>query len=326
MVSKNEYKVQLSGAGRLDKLLAEAVEAQLPELGLTRSRLQAIIQNGVLLNGVECRKPGLPVVDAEVRFVIVEQKVTHAPHKMDLDVVFDDDQLCVINKPAGLVVHPGAGNSHSTLVNVLVGMFPGIGSGDRPGIVHRLDKDTTGLIVVAKNVSAQNALATQFASRTVGREYMALALTTPRARRTIDLADSGQIATFLARHPNNRKIFCATDDVKGRGRRAVTNWRVVERLSHGTLLALKLETGRTHQIRVHLDSIGSPVIGDQTYGDFSPLPKPLQEASKDFGRQALHAATLEFDHPTSGKRLKFTAPIPSDMEQLISTFRAYATK
>lgn len=326
MASKNEYKVQLTGAGRLDKMLAEAVEQQFPELGLTRSRLQGIIQNGVFLNGEECRKPGVPVVDAEVRFVLVDEQVNHAPHGMVLDVVYDDDQLCVINKPAGLVVHPGAGNAVGTLVNVLVGMFPGIGSGDRPGIVHRLDKDTTGLLVVAKNISAQNFLAAQFAARSVGREYLALALTTPRARRVIDVAESGQISTFLTRHPNNRKIFTAVDSDEGRGKKAVTNWRVVERLSHGTLLAVKLDTGRTHQIRVHLDSIGSPVIGDKSYGDFSPLPKPLQEAAREFGRQALHAGSLEFDHPTSGKRLKFSAPMPPDMQRLVDTFRAYATR
>ncbi len=327
MESKNEYQVTIVGEGRFDKLLTEAVNARFPELKLTRSGVQNIIASGVILNGSECRKHGLPLAgENKVTFKIATAPSELEPHEMDLEIVYEDEELCVINKPAGLVVHPGAGNSSGTLVNALVARFPAISAGERPGIVHRLDKDTTGLLVVAKNVPAQNALAAQFAARSVGREYIALVLTTPRARRTVDLKDSGVVESYLKRHPNNRKIFCAVQEAEGRARRAVTNWRIIERLSHGTIVGLRLDTGRTHQIRVHMDSIGSPVIGDQAYGDFSSLPKELAEAARDFGRQSLHAATLEFDHPVSGKRLKFEAPIPTEMMNLISIFRSYGAR
>lgn len=188
---------------------------------------------------------------------------------------------------------------------------------NRPGIVHRLDRDTTGLMVLAKTPFAERALQEQFAARSVGRRYLALALSSPRRMRGIDQADLGTIDQPLGRHPSERKIFTVMED----GRRAVTHWRIVERMEFAALVELRLETGRTHQIRVHLDFISSPVIGDKTYGDFSSLPKTLLDKSLRFGRQALHAQTLEFDHPRTGERLSFSVAPPKDMLQLIDDFR-----
>jgi len=244
---------------------------------------------------------------------------------MSLEVLHEDESLLVINKPAGLTMHPGAGNRAHTLVNALVAHF-GAGSTPelfssgvtgRPGIVHRLDRDTTGLVVVAKTAHALHSLSRQFATRTVGRAYCALVLSTPRGLRAVNTVDGGTIDRPIGRHPTKRTLMA----IAAEGRRAVTHWRVLERFAYGTLIEARLETGRTHQIRVHFDSLGCPVIGDKTYGDFSPLPQTLRRAAERFGRQALHAQVLEFDHPVSHKRLAFSGEPPSDFAALLEAFR-----
>jgi 23S rRNA pseudouridine1911/1915/1917 synthase len=240
-----------------------------------------------------------------------------------LEILFEDEHLIVINKPCGLSMHPGAGNRVATLANAVVahvGTHQGeVGEVDRPGIVHRLDKDTTGVVVVAKSAKALTGLAKQFNDRTIKREYLSLVFTTPRAKRAVQLQDSGEVVAAIGRHPTERTKMA----VHAEGRPALTKWRVVERFSYGTLLANTLQTGRTHQIRVHMDSIGSPVIGDTMYGDFSGLPKHLKEAAERFGRQALHAASLGFSHPIHDTFQEFSAPLPDDMEVLISQFRLF---
>jgi 23S rRNA pseudouridine1911/1915/1917 synthase len=185
--------------------------------------------------------------------------------------------------------------------------------------VHRLDKDTTGLLVVAKNESVQSFLAAQFASHKAGRTYTALVLATPRARRLIQQQDQGQIETFIGRHPRERTKMAVTET----GRRAVTNWRVAEKFTYAYLLEVQLETGRTHQIRVHMNHIGSPVIGDNAYGDFSPLPRPLAVAAAEFGRQALHGSKLKFIHPRSRQECEYAADLPADFLTLVAKFRSY---
>jgi 23S rRNA pseudouridine1911/1915/1917 synthase len=220
-------------------------------------------------------------------------------------------------------MHPGAGNRDETLVNALVHRFGEqvvfLSSG-RPGIVHRLDKDTSGVVVVARDVETLNALSAQFAARTVGRAYKALVFSTPRAQRQINLSDRGKVDAAIGRHPTKRTSMAV---VKEGGKRAVTNWGVVERMPYGTLIVARLETGRTHQIRVHMNHIHSPVIGDLTYGDFSGLPHELRMNAQRFGRQALHAYRIEFEHPVTKERLSFESPLPEDFRKLIDEFRAW---
>lgn len=322
--------------GRLDKILTDLLPTDESFRGFTRSQVKVWIEAGhVTLNGVRVTKAGTQV-EVQDRLEVEEFNRTGdeiVSYDAALDVLHEDEALIVINKPAGMTVHPGAGNSSRTLVNALVHHFKK-GSGgqlpetllqparqagtkvQRPGIVHRLDKDTTGVLVVAKSLRAHAHLSNQFAARTVGRRYVALAFRTPRATRVIDKSEFGTISASLARHPGRRKEMTISE----KGRHAVTHWRIRERYSYGALVELKLETGRTHQIRIHLNSIGSPIIGDRTYGDFSGLPAPLRKAHDEFGRQALHAEFLEFTHPESLAQLAFSAPIPVDMQQLITIF------
>jgi 23S rRNA pseudouridine1911/1915/1917 synthase len=254
----------------------------------------------------------------------IEAKSSHLEASdFPLDIMYQDDDVVVINKPAGLSMHPGAGNRSNTLANALVGhlvkgaefeQLP-----ERPGIVHRLDKDTTGVVVVARNVAAHTHLSEQFRTRSVSRAYKALVLRTPRARRLLDQSDSGTVDLNLDRDPFHRTRMAIVDEG---GRRAVSHWHVLERMDYGALLDIKLETGRTHQIRVHMAAIQSPVIGDKVYGDFSALPAKLKTLADKFGRQALHAYRLEFDHPVSTKRLSFVSELPTDFEELIAAYRS----
>ena len=238
-----------------------------------------------------------------------------APDDAPLQVLYEDADLIVVNKPAGLSMHPGPGHSGGTLVNRLLAHTPKLaatGGAARPGIVHRLDKDTSGVLVVAKTDAAHAALAAQFRAHTVGRVYRALVLGRPEAPR-------GTIDAPLARHPQHR----VKRAVVARGKRAVTHWTVERRLGVLTLLRLRLETGRTHQIRVHLDHVGWPVVGDPLYGNLNraksvSLPEPAKARLLAFRRQALHAAELAFDHPTTGKRMEFRTELPEDFEALVS--------
>jgi 23S rRNA pseudouridine1911/1915/1917 synthase len=311
---------------RLDRFLTE----RLPEL--SRTRVQSLIRQGHVSLG------RATIVDVKYRVKRGERFALDVPpaaapeprgETIPLTVVYEDDALIVIDKPAGLVVHPGAGHAEGTLVNALIAhcgaSLSGIGGVARPGIVHRLDKDTSGLMVAAKTDQAHRALAKQFADhgRTgeLERGYLALVWGAPsRAHGTIDAP--------VGRHPASRTKM-AVLPAKGRG--AVTHWRVVETFGHGkepiaSLIACTLETGRTHQVRVHLAHIGHPLIGDPLYGQgfkskLRKLPEPLQDRLAALSRQALHAERLAFEHPVTGTLLKFNSPLPADLAEIVAAFK-----
>jgi len=314
---------------RLDRFLASRLS------DISRSRLQALIRAGaVTLNGATIGDAGLRVKPGDtVRVAVPEpEPAGPAPEAIPLDIVYEDEALIVIDKPPGLVVHPGAGHAAGTLVNALLAHcgagLSGIGGVRRPGIVHRLDKDTSGLLVVAKTDVAHKGLADQFAAHgrdgRLERRYVALVWgAMPRPSGAIDLP--------LARSSQNRTKIA----VSGRedARHAITHWRRLEVFEdrEGTpiasLVELALETGRTHQIRVHMAHIGHPVMGDAIYGagfkaSISRLTDPAAAALRALARQALHAAMLGFVHPVTGKRLSFSRPPPADMQRLIEALRA----
>jgi 23S rRNA pseudouridine1911/1915/1917 synthase len=224
----------------------------------------------------------------------------HHPENIALDVAFEDDTLLVVNKPAGLVVHPGSGNWRGTLLNALLAHAPVLAGIPRAGIVHRLDKDTSGLLVVAKTLEAQTDLVRQLQARTVGREYLAVVHG--------DVARDGTMDAPVGRHPVKRTRMAVT----ARGRQAVTRYRVAERFGHATLLRCRLETGRTHQIRVHLSALGHPLVGDPVYGKRSGIAFP---------RQALHAERLRLLHPQSRGQVEWQADPPADLRELIASLR-----
>jgi 23S rRNA pseudouridine1911/1915/1917 synthase len=309
-----------AGGGRLDRVLAAQVPA------LSRSRLKALILAGqVTVAGRTVRDPAVAVNSGDIITVSLPEPepAKPAPEQIPLAIVYEDDALIVLNKPAGLVVHPAAGHTSGTLVNALIAhcgdSLSGIGGVRRPGIVHRLDKDTTGLMVVAKTDRAHRRLGDQFADKREGpieRDYLALVWGAPeRPRGTIDAP--------LDRHPHAREKRA----VREGGRAAVTHWEVVERYAGidgkpvAALLSCRLETGRTHQIRVHLAHIGHPIMGDETYATgfktkAARLSPPAQDALAALGRQALHAEHLGFEHPVTGAFLDFHAELPPDMARL----------
>ncbi len=315
---------------RLDKLLLERL-ASAWEGPLTRSQLKLLIESGnVRINGEVVSKAGSSVRPKDNVSIALPEPQKQSIEALDipLKILFEDKYVVVLDKPSGLSMHPGAGNKKNTLVNALVHHFgknkPELfRNGIRPGIVHRLDRDTTGVVVVAKTAAVHADLAKQFSSRSVGREYLALALSMPRGLRALNQADEGEFASNLGRDPRERKRMAVVE--KG-GKSAKTHWKVIERMNYACLLRVRLETGRTHQIRVHMTHLGAPLIGDQTYGNLSMLPPQLKIASEKFGRQALHAYKLEFTHPQSGKRLKFEAALPADFEKLLKVFRSGARK
>lgn len=321
-MSDNLHAFQHSGAdARLDKIVVEHLS---PGLMCSRSQVERWIEEGsVSVDGKVIKKPAFKVGDgSRIEVRVSPESASHLqPLEFSLEVLWEDQHLLVLNKPSGISMHPGAGNDTHTIANAVVHHVGKkqltVGEADRPGIVHRLDKDTTGVVVVAKSTPVHAALSRQFAERTVGRSYQALVYSTPRAVRTIQASDQGEVTAPIGRHPTNRKMMAIVEH----GRPATTEWRVLERFPHGTLVECTLKTGRTHQIRVHMNSIGSPVIGDRVYGDFSNLPKPLRVAADAFARQALHAATLSFTHPITKERLAFSAPLPSDLEELVRVFR-----
>ena len=238
-----------------------------------------------------------------------------------LDIIYEDEQLLVLNKPAGVVVHPGAGHEEKTLVHGLLAHLGTnlrqVGDALRPGIVHRLDGGTSGVMVVAKTDQAYQSLVKQFVPpRTISRSYLALTLRLPQG--AVKGALSGSIDLPIGRHPRDRKKM----SVVSTGREALTEWRQLEALTHGFLLELSLHTGRTHQIRVHLQQVNAPLVGDPVYGaSLQPLACSLQEAAKKFARPALHAQHLSFVHPTSKETVHFSALVPDDLQQLIRCFR-----
>jgi len=283
---------------RLDRFLASQLT------GYSRARLQQLIRNGfVTLNGAAARPRDLIREDDEIDLrEPPPEKIDDQPEAIPLDILFEDGDLIVINKPAGLVVHPGAGHREHTLVNALLNhcsALSGIGGKERPGIVHRLDKETSGCIVIAKNDDAHRDLSLQFAARTVEKIY--LALVAGKLRR-----NAGVIDEKIARHPVDRQRMRVT---LSRGRAATTEYRVIRSSGEMSLIECRLHSGRTHQIRVHLHHLGHPVMGDRIYA-----PK----LAKKFPRQMLHAWKLGFRHPRSGEWKVFRAPLPDDFVGAIS--------
>ncbi len=271
------------------------------------------------VNGAPATKAGLELRAGDRVEVALRppEPVTAQPQAMELRVLHEDAHLIVIDKPPGLVVHPAPGHPDRTLVNALLAHcsdLSGIGGELRPGIVHRLDKDTSGILVATKDDATHQALAARFAAHDRAgllREYLAVIAPPPEAA-------SGRFETLYGRHPVHRKKFSSK---VARGKRAVTHWRVVERFDgHAALVRCRLETGRTHQIRVHFADAGHPVLGDPLYGR-KPRDPALAQLAADLGRQALHAARLEFTHPVTGAPLRFETPPPADMQLLLDRLR-----
>jgi len=305
-----EVKLEPAHAGwRLDRALAAAVPT------LSRERLKALIRSGALARGESpIRDPATKVRgDEHFRLDVPEPEPAHnVPQDIPLTVVFEDEHLLVVDKPAGLVVHPAAGNRDGTLVNALLhhcgGSLSGVGGVARPGIVHRIDKDTSGLLVVAKTDVAHEGLAKQFAAHSIDRRYLAIVSGIPRT-------NEGTVDAPLARSATNRKKIAIVEG--SRGKRAVTHWKRLEILDGAALVECSLETGRTHQVRVHMASIGHALLGDPVYGRSS---KAHRELLKELGfqRQALHAAALGFTHPVTKHRLSFSSGMPADMQELFT--------
>ncbi len=275
----------------------------------SRNRLQAWLKSGhILVDGEQLEGSAKATGGETIEIAPPPAADVAAPRaqRMALAIVFEDADLIVIDKPVGLVVHPGAGNPDHTLLNGLLAHAPSLRKVPRAGIVHRLDKDTSGLLVVAKNLTAQAHLAAQLAARTVKRSYLALVHGAPPAQGTIDAP--------IGRDPRARTRMA----VSAGGRQARTSYKVLERFGKLALLECRLETGRTHQIRVHLQHIKCPIVGDTVYRRGA---KPVEMRDLVFGRQALHAAALELSHPRSGKHMSWSAPLPADMKKLIAGLR-----
>ncbi|MCK0129146.1 RluA family pseudouridine synthase [Erythrobacter sp. F6033] len=294
---------------RLDKALADATN-------LSRARVQALIAEGhVEVGGTTASSPSAKVSEGDEFLISIPAAIEAEakPQDIPLNVVFEDEHLIVVDKPAGMVVHPAAGNPDGTLVNALLhhcaGQLSGIGGVARPGIVHRIDKDTSGLLVVAKSDAAHEGLAAQFADHSIHRRYLAVVGGHPSP-------SEGTIDERIGRSDANRKKMAVLDKNSSRGKHAVTHYKVLDRMNGCALIECRLETGRTHQVRVHCASIGHALIGDQTYGK---TPKGLKTmiSQLGFARQALHAAELGFLHPISNESVSYSSDVPIDMRELI---------
>ncbi len=298
------------------KRLDQAVSVMFSDF--SRSRLKEWIKQGkVEVNGAVL-KPREKVFGGEMVTLhseMDEELGACAAEPIKLDVVYEDEALLVINKPAGLVVHPAVGNWTGTMQNGLLHHIADLASVPRAGIVHRLDKETSGLLVVAKTLASHKALVDQLQERAFKREYLALAVG--------ELISGGTVDEPIGRHPVDRKRY----KVDSRGRESVTHYRVEERFAHHTLLRVMLETGRTHQIRVHMSHIRHPLVGDQVYGGRFRLVKGgengLNELMRNFGRQALHAARLGLEHPETGEYIEWEVPIPADFQALLDFLRTH---
>lgn len=294
-----------SAGSRLDQALAQLF----PEF--SRSRLQQWVKEGAVLVDGQALRPKDKLVGGEKVVVnaAIEEATDVQPQAIALNILYEDEQILVLDKPAGLVVHPGAGNVEGTVQNALLHHAPALAGVPRGGIVHRLDKDTSGLMVVAKTLQAHTALVAQLQARTVRREYLALVTGTFTA--------GGRIEAPIGRHPRDRVRMAVVD----RGRDAVSHYRIAKRFQAHTLLLVVLETGRTHQIRVHMAHIGHPLVGDPLYGGRLLLPKggsdAVREGLRGFGRQALHATRLGLSHPLSGEEMSWEAAPPADMSDLL---------
>ncbi|MCY3983451.1 MAG: RluA family pseudouridine synthase [Roseovarius sp.] len=335
-----KFQIAANPPQRLDKALSRDVPE---EATLSRTRLAKLIANGhVKLNGDVATDISAKVAEADIIEISIPElcETTLMAQEIPLDILYEDREIIVLNKRAGLVVHPAPGNRDGTLVNALMAhcgdSLSGIGGEKRPGIVHRIDKDTSGVIVAAKSQIAHGGLAEQFKSHSVERRYLCLAHGVPyagdarlRGLRGIDFEAGNvmKISTRIARHRNCRKRQAVVFDG---GRNAVTRTRVLEMFGNPPAISMmecRLETGRTHQIRVHLAYAGHALIGDQVYGTRRRLPrKAFSEAVMSmvdgFSRQALHASELGFEHPVNGKWMRFSAPVPDDMSNLAETIKS----
>lgn len=309
-ILKSEITPDLLGA-RLDQALAQLF----PDY--SRSRIKVWIENdlvkvnGNIINKAREKVFGGEAVEVEAE---IEEEIRFEPQDIPLNIVYEDEDIIVINKPKDLVVHPGAGNPDGTVLNGLLHYYPPIAEVPRAGIVHRLDKDTTGLMVIAKNIPAQTHLVTALQKRRITREYEAVA--------SGIMTQGGKVDEPMARHPTKRTAMA----VHPMGKPAVTHYRIMERFRNYTRLRLRLETGRTHQIRVHMAHIAHPLLGDQLYGG---RPRPPKGASEEFlailrgfQRQALHATMLRLEHPITGELMEWHAPLPDDFIELIQALKA----
>lgn len=314
-IDSRTAQVPDSAAGRrFDAVLAELF----PEF--SRSRLAAWIKSGDARLDGDLARPRDPVRGGETVTLtaVLDTRTEDAPEDIALDLLYEDPDVFVLNKPAGLVVHPGAGNRAGTLVNALLHRDPALAALPRAGIVHRLDKDTSGVMVVARTLPAHTALVAQLSAREVHRQYLAIVVGA--------LVSGGTANAAIDRHPRDRLRMAVRDD----GREAITHYRLHERYRAHTALECRLETGRTHQIRVHMAHLKHPIVGDPLYGGPLRLPKGASEALttalREFKRQALHAQTLEFKHPLSGEPVRCSAPVPEDMQTLMRLLREDAAE
>jgi len=298
------------GGERLDQVAARLF----PDY--SRSRLQSWIKSGALtLDGQQCRPRDKVVQGGQLSIAAeLEQEVGWQAQDIDLDILHEDDSIIVINKPAGLVVHPAAGHADGTLVNALLAHAPELAQLPRAGVVHRLDKETSGVMVVARTLPAHRDLVEQLQARSVSREYVAVCIGVMTGGGTVDAA--------IGRHPKQRKKMAV---VAVGGKPAITHYRIQERFGHHTCIAVKLETGRTHQIRVHMAHRHYPLVGDPAYGGRPRLPagasERLVQALRGFPRQALHARRLGLLHPESGQACEYQCPLPQDLEELLAVLR-----
>ena len=295
--------------------LDSAISEMLPEL--SRNKITSWIKSGKILIGSETFKPKEKVLGGEIIEMNVssEENTNWIAEDIKLDIVFEDVEILILNKPSGLVTHPGAGNTHGTLANGILFARPELNQLDRAGIVHRLDKDTSGLMIVAKTETAKLSLIKQLESHSVAREYSAIVYGS--------MVTGGMVDEPIGRDSTNRQKQAVT---KG-GKPAITHYRVIEKFKNFTLIKAILETGRTHQIRVHMSHIGHPLLGDFTYGGKVKFPKGAKEelkvAIKKFPRQALHAKKLSIIHPDDNKELSWKSKLPEDMDAMINILREY---
>jgi len=310
---------------RIDKYLMNFIE------NATRNKVQAAAKGGsIRVNGIPVKSnyKVKPLDEIKVLFEHPPHENLLVPEDIPIDIIYEDEHLLVVNKPAGMVVHPGHGNYSGTLINALTFHFDNLpnNSSDRPGLVHRIDKDTSGLLVVAKTEKAMSYLSNQFAEKTSEREYIALVWGNVEE-------DEGTIEGNIGRHPKNRlQNTVYLDDDEDKGKPAVTHYKVLERLGYVTLVSCRLETGRTHQIRVHMKHIGHTLFNDERYGGekilkgttFTKYKQFVDNCFKILPRQALHAKTLGFKHPKTGEWMSFTTELPEDMQQCIKKWRAYS--
>ncbi len=287
---------------RIDQLLAQKME------NMSRSRIQKLIEQGNITVGDKQVKPNYKVRQGDAVKIVLPEPVTLdvKPEDIDIEMLYEDDDIAVVNKPQGMVVHPAAGNYTGTLVNALMAKCSSLSTINgviRPGIVHRIDKDTSGVLIIAKNDAAHHSLAEQIKVHSVKRIYYAIV-------EGIIKQDSGTVDAPIGRHPVERKKMTV---VNKNGRRAVTHYKVIERFRHNTLIEARLETGRTHQIRVHMAYIGHPLVGDPVYG--------YKKQRFNLKGQVLHARTLGIIHPSTGEYMEFTTPLPQYFQKLIEILR-----